>query len=459
MMDRGNVGQIRKQEKMMLQMTELWKEFPMLTESLGQTFPPKQETMDANCGADNQPAPKVNELIPEEKVVFEKKEPIDITNLWESYCGLVCTCCIQGCTTQTVELENEHMVIKTKNNCDDSDVQLPYAQLGSVDEAKACFCCYSVNDISPGCGCSKALVESLSQDLQARKVKRGNIAQVKQLEKMQLESFILDTSAFEMVKAQGMDFPPPQQAMSQYWSQQSMPIDNVIRKKVTHFDASTKFEVKSFDISNYCEMCCSCLCCCGPTKTNMTLDEEEMHIKQENWCVTTNSRTPYAQLGSVDTEQVCFCCLEIPEVANPKCGCDKATVEEIAADMQARKVGRGNIAQLKMQENMITSAIKLDAKLDILMKKCNVAYPPDDDTMMKVFKEKIAVPGVAGATSTVSVQVPEGMTAGQTMRVKNPQGGEFDFQLPAGVSAGKTIQVQCPSQPMASVVGAPTPIR
>lgn len=46
-----------------------------------------------------------------------------------------------------------------------------------------CCCCYSVstgqNMVSPGCGCSKALVEEIAGELQDRKVKRGNIAQVR----------------------------------------------------------------------------------------------------------------------------------------------------------------------------------------------------------------------------------------------------------------------------------------
>jgi hypothetical protein len=466
MMQRGNIGQIRKQEKMMQQVTELNKEIPMLAASLGCAEVPQQKTMDRNCGNEKTGAPAVNDAPKEEgNDIFAREDAIDVTNTCGSVCGLICTCCILGLTKQTVKLENEHLVIATKNNCDDSEVKLPYAQLGSVDINKSCCCCWGVNDFVPGCGCSKTLVEELHDELQARKVKRGNIAQVKQLEKMQWQSFMMDTSALEMVEKQGMVFPPDQNTMEATWPPgKEKPIENVLRKTIPHFDAATKFEKKMFDISNYCEMCSSCLCCCGPTKTTMWLEEEEMFITKENLCFRTNSRTPYAQLGSVETEQVCGCCLEIPEVANPKCGCDKDTVEEVAKELQERKVKRGNIAQLKMQENLITSAIKLDAKLDMLMMKHGVEYPPSEATMNAVFGSTLEapVPGMLAAQQMLAVKIPDGMQPGQQLQVQNHNGGMFTFTIPPNADPGKTIQVLCPSpnvpMPTPSVVGVPTPI-
>ena len=37
------------------------------------------------------------------------------------------------------------------------------------------------------------------------------------------------------------------------------------------------------------------------------------------------------------------------EVASPGCGCNQALVQELGAELQERKVRRGNIAQIKMK--------------------------------------------------------------------------------------------------------------
>jgi len=95
------------------------------------------------------------------------------------------------------------------------------------------------------------------------------------------------------------------------------------------------------------------------------------------------SKRPYAQLGSVDKAQVCCCCWAVntdltgkDEGISPKCGCEEGLVSEIAEELQARKVGRGNIAQLKKQEIMAVRVDTLHLKVDALMAKMNVSVPP-----------------------------------------------------------------------------------
>merc|ERR1712151_1471514 len=89
-----------------------------------------------------------------------------------------------------------------------------------------------------------------------------------------------------------------------------------------------------------------------------------------DWCSTRNERTPYAQLASVEVETMCLCCSVIPDIAHPRCGCAKEYVEQIAADLQERKVMRGGIAQFKMQENILNEMLKLSCKADLI---CDVA--------------------------------------------------------------------------------------
>eukprot|EP00913_Durusdinium_trenchii_P016569 g15574.t1 len=127
------------------------------------------------------------------------------------------------------------------------------------------------------------------------------------------------------------------------------------------------------------------------------LGEEEVTMTKKNCCGTHTMRMPYAQLGSVDME-TCCCgkCYNVETDGGaiaPACGCDKEITEAISDELQKRKVTRGNIAQVQMQENLMIEVIKMNVQLDQLAKKENVAYPPDQATMEKVFGPGAQVPG------------------------------------------------------------------
>ena len=49
-------------------------------------------------------------------------------------------------------------------------------------------------------------------------------------------------------------------------------------------------------------------------------------------------------------------------------------VDEISAELQERKVHRGNIAQLRHQENLIIEIIKLGIKVEMIARKKGVNY-------------------------------------------------------------------------------------
>merc|ERR1739838_423855 len=91
---------------------------------------------------------------------------------------------------------------------------MPYAEMDSVDIQKSCCCCWSVNDTSPGCGCDKALVEEIGNDLQDRKLKRGNIAHLKQLRAMQGTTVGLDLLAEDILQKEPIQYPPNQQEIN-----------------------------------------------------------------------------------------------------------------------------------------------------------------------------------------------------------------------------------------------------
>ena len=88
-------------------------------------------------------------------------------------------------------------------------------------------------------------------------------------------------------------------------------------------------------------------------------------VTREATCYRSAIRKPWAQLGDVEVSN-CMCCLMVDDVGSPGCGCNQRLVNDIAADLQKRKVLRGNIAQLKVQENIMKEVLKIDAKLRYL---------------------------------------------------------------------------------------------
>ena len=79
------------------------------------------------------------------QVGFDLPVEFDVSNNCERVCG----CCM----TKILRLEDDEAVLTTKNLCSESKQRRPYAQLGSVDIASACGCCFSFSsDLSPGVG-------------------------------------------------------------------------------------------------------------------------------------------------------------------------------------------------------------------------------------------------------------------------------------------------------------------
>lgn len=63
-------------------------------------------------------------------------------------------------------------------------------------------------------------------------------------------------------------------------------------------------------------------------------------------------------------------------------------MDAIAEELQERKVKRGNIAQMKQQENIILELLKLEAKADVMAHaRFGVAFPPPPEVMAKAFVE------------------------------------------------------------------------
>lgn len=403
MIMRGNMGQIRKQEKMMKQVTELAIEMPMLMDKIGAQYPPGQHTMSQLYGSKQ---PNIQDLMKVDIPTLQAgaqavpDRTFDVTDYWESCCTCLCTCGIAGWTKTSVELKDDEMIYLQKNNIDDMRMRMPYAQMDSVDFTRACCCFYVVNEMNPGCGCDKAKVEDLSAELQSRKEKRAEIAQVKQLELMHSMLNELSVKSDVVLHTLGIQYPPRQDVMGRIFG--SLIPRSIDKKDPPHIDPAVKFDQKTYDITDLWESlftCCCSLGLCGWTRRTMELSAEEMTITTENCCLYNKARTPYAKLGAVEVEEYCCCCHGLPEVASPGWGCEKAKVDQIASDLQERKVKRGNIAQLMMQENMVQETTKLNAKTRVLLDHKKVQYPPSQQEMNRVFG---SAPPAAGGPTVVN---------------------------------------------------------
>jgi hypothetical protein len=337
-------------------------------QKLGMSHPPSQAELSQIYG---EQAPDFNVLERQSvnanmsNMQQVEEKTFDITNFWEACCKIPCAC---SWRKKLLSLKEDQMEITEKND----SIHMPYASMGSVDFQRSCCCFYSVNDESPGCGCQKEKVLELADELQKRKVLRGNVAQVKMLEAMQSSTRQMNVEADLIMKNEGIAYPPSQETITKVWGGVA-PVGLRNPVAAPHVGESKHFDTQEYDITNWWDCVTNCLQLKGPLKRKMTLEPEEMFIETTDWCSTRNERTPYAQLASVEVETMCLCCSVIPDVAHPRCGCAKEYVETIAADLQERKVKRGGIAQFKMQENILNEMLKLSCKADLI---CDVAKVP-----------------------------------------------------------------------------------
>lgn len=273
-------------------------------------------------------------------------------------------------------------------------MKIPYAEMDSVDVTKSCCCCYKVNDQNPGWGCDKTKVLAITEDLQERKLKRGNIAHLKQLRSMQATAAGLDVMAELILQKEGMPYPPSPQLMDEIFPGQKPRA--LTHKQNPNIAPDKEFGSKKYNVTNLPSSICGCLFCpcAGWTTQYVELVPDEILTVTDNCCTTTTSRVPYGNLGAVETETFCCCCTSLPDIAVPGCGCSEGLVKEIAEELQERKVKRGNIAQMQQQENIIIEVLNLEAKLDILVHKHSIQYPPIPEVMAEVFTASSAPTGI-----------------------------------------------------------------
>ena len=197
-----------------------------------------------------------------------------------------------------------------------------------------------------------------------------------------------------------------------------------------------------FEHKHWPQVAPDCCGCCGPNcceTMSLTLDEEEMILRRTDCCGNSSEqKRPYAQLGNVETSQDCCGTWSIktdglsgPEGGGlaPGTACsNKQLVEEIAAALQARKIGRGNVGQIREAELMKQEVALLHTKVDLILQHLQI-QPPQPEAMAR------------GATM-MQVTLPSDCAEGQQITVAGPTGQNVVITVPKGASPGSTITVQ-----------------
>jgi hypothetical protein len=357
---RGQQGQMKKLEKIMEKVFDLGVMTPVTLDHMGEHFPPSQQTMDEMYGNHASAMLPTSAHPKREPVHFEHKE-YDVTNTCAQVCGCLCTCGIAGCMKQTVHLDPNELRQHIKDNCTNDDLTEPYGQMNSVDDNVHCCCCYEVNGFSPGCGCRGTEVKALADDLQERKVERGDIAQLKNQEATMWKAKELGVMVDLVLRRRGLKYPPEPGWLSSKYGANVPKLPEDFPAPI----ASKQFENVSFNATNYCDLCCACM------TTNLHLEEDEAVLIKWSPCDRTRTRMPYAQLGGVENEEffggVCTNTETDAGELCPGCGCKNDLTKQMSEALYDRKVYRGNIAQIEHQENLIKELIKLNIKMDMLV--------------------------------------------------------------------------------------------
>eukprot|EP00913_Durusdinium_trenchii_P004639 g4306.t1 len=380
---RGKVAQMRQQKFMLEKISKMAIQFPVLLTRLGVQYPPDEATLR-----------RIFDHTPLMRPLAE-----DVTCCCDSLC----------CSSKLLELAPDEAVLTTRQHLTGSVItsRVPYGNIQSVDAMQSCGCCVALEageltkppgraehmPIQPGFGCDRALVDTIREDMQARVDVRGNVGQIKQLEKMMAKFGDFATEIPLMLDKVGADtsYPPSQQTMSAVYGEQ------------------------------------------GPEIQPPSSLPHEAIFRQKSCCLKSVRREPYAQLGSVEPARLCFgACVNVHTDQNMVLLQSSPTTPSTQA--------------LAQEENLMLEIIKLGTKADLLSHKLSVPFPPPQEMMQSTFGgQGVPMPGEL-ADQIMTVTVPFGLRAGDAFEVTGPN-GRFQVTVPAGVVEGQSLVVRIPPPP------------
>ena len=327
----------------------------------------------------------VDALLDKYKIPYEQEESINsgLQNFYGTKTFDNLACCIESCccVTHQVVLDKEEAVHYYSDCCTSVVTKREYAHLGYVGREKNCLCCRTVGSeighFTPGCGCNRSLVNEVVEELQARKIARGNVGQIREQERLLHKLRRINSKMEALEVNMGVAYPPDVQTMERIFAGAATGVPAVPPRAKGALDGKEQtVGVKTFETTNSCENCLTCCC----LETKIELLEDEYHEHEKDCCDDSIMKVPYAQMGSVDYDKCC-CCYSVNGMS-PGCFCNGARVEEIAGELQERKVKRGNILQLQQLEAFQTTAQELDLRSHLVLDKHSVVYPPTDPAVI-----------------------------------------------------------------------------
>mmetsp|Transcript_505 Transcript_505/g.567 ORF Transcript_505/g.567 Transcript_505/m.567 type:complete len:180 (-) Transcript_505:116-655(-) len=149
---------------------------------------------------------------------------------------------------------------------------------------------------------------------------------------------------------------------------------------------------KSYDVKSNWEpfclgcigltFCFPCMACCAMQELTLRLEAEEVYVTSKNICDQRNHRLPYGELAGVGIGKNCCGCYTItglahvPEIS-PGWGGEEELEEilEIVANLKARQKARGDTGQIQRSEEALQRVIRMEQKVDAIMKHLNIADP------------------------------------------------------------------------------------
>ena len=252
-----------------------------------------------------------------------------------------------------------------------SDIKrVPYANIESVEDARIFGCCWYLkageltnigsigqeeDQIMPGCGCSKSMVEEIRDELQKRVEARGNQQRVNVLQEMTWRFEDLATQLPLLVEKLGAE--PRMQ-----------------ERQRPGFERN--FDRKSYDVWNPGQICC---CTVGQ---RLILAPYDLVEEKSTCCSKSAQRKAYAHLGPLEFGSCCCC-----HYVYGYLFCQRDLALELARELQERSVGQGDIAQLRNQQKTLIQAMQSDAQVDQLLGQKGLIYPPKQEIMCSIYGE------------------------------------------------------------------------
>lgn len=152
-------------------------------------------------------------------------------------------------------------------------------------------------------------------------------------------------------------------------------------------EAPDQPDAKRFKHEEHDVTCCCEYLFCGNTK--LILGEEEAELIKSSCCgiCNTKKRSPYGEIGSVDSDFTCCfygfgAASLMPAGQATQCtglGCEQDKVNSLVAELKKRQEMRGDRAKVRLAETTVESLNELHQKMDMVMDHLQLKLSPKQE--------------------------------------------------------------------------------